>query len=99
MSRALNQTGRQIVYAMCNWGNDDPYDWAYTIANSGRMSGDIYDSFNRPDDRCPCTEAPGCAWPGFHCKHQVLGSFTTRPLTTFPHRLRHEYLKQDASNH
>jgi hypothetical protein len=27
---------------MCNWGNDDPYDWAYTIANSWRMSGDIY---------------------------------------------------------
>lgn len=69
MSQALNQTGREMVYAICNWGNDDPYDWAYTIANSGRMSGDIYDSFNRPDDRCPCTEAPGCAWPGFHCKN------------------------------
>lgn len=67
MSDALNSTGRDMVYAMCNWGNDDPYDWAYRIANSGRMSGDIYDSFNRPDDRCPCTEAIGCAWPGFHC--------------------------------
>lgn len=67
MSQALNKTGRPIVYSMCNWGNDDPYDWAYTIANSGRMSGDIYDSFNRPDERCPCTEAIGCAWPGFHC--------------------------------
>ncbi|OAF99565.1 alpha-galactosidase [Paraphaeosphaeria sporulosa] len=67
MSQALNKTNREIIYAMCNWGNDDPYDWAYLIANSGRMSGDIYDSFNRPDDRCPCTEAPGCAWPGFHC--------------------------------
>jgi alpha-galactosidase len=31
------------------------------------MSGDIYDSFNRPDSRCPCTEAIGCPWPGFHC--------------------------------
>ncbi|KAF2685833.1 glycoside hydrolase family 27 protein [Lentithecium fluviatile CBS 122367] len=67
MSDALNATGRDMVYAMCNWGNDDPYDWAYRIANSGRMSGDIYDSFNRPDARCPCTEAIGCAWPGFHC--------------------------------
>ncbi|KAL1631826.1 hypothetical protein SLS56_004188 [Neofusicoccum ribis] len=66
MSKALNNTGRPIVYAMCNWGNDDPYDWAYTIANSYRMSGDIYDSFQRPDDRCPCTETP-CNWPGFHC--------------------------------
>ncbi|KAF9731611.1 melibiase [Paraphaeosphaeria minitans] len=67
MSQALNNTSREIIYAMCNWGNDDPYDWAYLIANSGRMSGDVYDSFNRPDDRCHCTEAPGCAWPGFHC--------------------------------
>ncbi|KAF2001676.1 glycoside hydrolase family 27 protein [Amniculicola lignicola CBS 123094] len=67
MSQALNATGREIVYSMCNWGNDDPFDWAYTIANSGRMSGDIYDSFNRPDARCPCTSAIGCAWPGFHC--------------------------------
>ncbi|EKG11948.1 Glycoside hydrolase clan GH-D [Macrophomina phaseolina MS6] len=66
MSKALNNTGRPIVYALCNWGNDDPYDWAYTISNSYRMSGDIYDSFQRPDDRCPCVETP-CSWPGFHC--------------------------------
>ncbi|KAF2466516.1 glycoside hydrolase [Lindgomyces ingoldianus] len=67
MSQAINKTGRPMIYSLCNWGNDDPYDWAYTIANSGRMSGDIYDQFNRPDSRCPCTEAVGCAWPGFHC--------------------------------
>ncbi|KAF2501899.1 alpha-galactosidase [Lophium mytilinum] len=67
MSQALNKTGRPIVYSLCNWGDDNPYDWAYTISNSGRMSGDVYDSFNRPDSRCPCTEAIGCAWPGFHC--------------------------------
>jgi alpha-galactosidase len=44
-----------------------PYDWAYTIANSYRMSGDIYDSFNRPDDRCLCGENIPCNFPGFHC--------------------------------
>ncbi|KAI9660792.1 MAG: hypothetical protein M1831_003484 [Alyxoria varia] len=66
MSKALNATGRKIVYAMCSWGNDNPYDWAYGIANSGRMSGDIISSFNRPDSACPCTETP-CEWPGFHC--------------------------------
>ncbi|KAH7138310.1 glycoside hydrolase superfamily [Dendryphion nanum] len=80
MSDALNSTGRDMVYAMCNWGNDDPYDWAYTIANSGRMSGDIYDSFNRPDDRCPCTEAVGCAWPGFHCS--VMNILNKMPAIT-----------------
>lgn len=67
MSEALNKTGKEIVYALCNWGNDDPYDWAYRISNSGRMSGDIYDSFNRPDARCPCVDSVGCRWPGFHC--------------------------------
>lgn len=30
------------------------------------MSGDIYDSFNRPDAACPCITNP-CDWPGFHC--------------------------------
>lgn len=30
------------------------------------MSGDIYDSFNRPDAACPCEQNP-CDWPGFHC--------------------------------
>ena len=67
MSQSLNRTGRLIFYSMCNWGQDNPFDWAYGIANSYRMSGDIYDSFNRPDSRCPCEEAIGCTWPGFHC--------------------------------
>ncbi|KAI9720298.1 MAG: hypothetical protein M1828_005761 [Chrysothrix sp. TS-e1954] len=66
MSKALNATGREILYSMCNWGDDNPFDWAYTIANSGRMSGDIYDSFNRPDAACPCATNP-CNWPGYHC--------------------------------
>ena len=30
------------------------------------MSGDIYDSFDRPDARCPCTSYD-CGLPGFHC--------------------------------
>jgi len=69
MSRALNSTGRQIVYGMCNWGQDRPFDWAYLIANSWRVSGDIYDSFDRVDPRCPCSEMQGydCQFQGYHC--------------------------------
>lgn len=37
------------------------------MANSWRMSGDIYDSFNTPDIRCPCTDAYDCLLPGYHC--------------------------------
>ncbi|KAL8670311.1 MAG: hypothetical protein Q9168_005142 [Polycauliona sp. 1 TL-2023] len=66
MSQALNKTGRPIHYGMCNWGKDYPWNWAQTMANSWRMSGDVYDSFDRPDDRCPCTTYD-CELPGFHC--------------------------------
>ncbi|KZT51903.1 glycoside hydrolase family 27 protein [Calocera cornea HHB12733] len=67
MSRALNATGRPILYSMCNWGQDGPWDWAPTIANSWRISGDIFDTFDRADDRCPCTSAIGCLLSGWHC--------------------------------
>lgn len=72
MGDALNSTGRQILYSLCEWGEDYPWKWAQTIANSWRMSGDIYDSFNRPDPRCPCDgnvddQGYNCALPGFHC--------------------------------
>lgn len=66
MSQALNATGRPIVYSMCNWGTDYPWNWAQTIANSWRISGDVYDSFDRPDPQCPCTTYD-CPLPGFHC--------------------------------
>ncbi|KAL5481045.1 hypothetical protein ACEPAI_9986 [Sanghuangporus weigelae] len=69
MASALNSTGRQILYSMCNWGEDRPWAWAQTVANSWRMSGDIYDHFDRPDQACPCSEDQGldCALPGFRC--------------------------------
>lgn len=40
-----------------------------SIANSWRISGDIYDSFSRPDDLCSCDEPanPFCVAPGSHC--------------------------------
>jgi hypothetical protein len=28
MSMALNATGRPILYSMCNWGEDRPWDFA-----------------------------------------------------------------------
>jgi alpha-galactosidase len=69
MALALNETGRPMLYSMCNWGEDYPWKWAQTMANSWRMSGDIWDSFDGDDPRCPCTGDEGidCALPGFHC--------------------------------
>ena len=31
MSQALNATGRPIVYSLCNWGQDQPWDWVLPI--------------------------------------------------------------------
>ena len=62
----LTSLGRPILYSMCNWGQDYPWDWAQTMANSWRISGDVYDSFDRPDARCPCNTYE-CSLPGFHC--------------------------------
>jgi len=67
MSRALNRTGRPILYSMCNWGEDQPWNFAQNIANSWRMSGDIVDRYDIYDDRCPCTSMLDCKLPGFLC--------------------------------
>ncbi|EOQ98816.1 Alpha-galactosidase [Wallemia ichthyophaga EXF-994] len=69
MSQALNATGRPIVYAMCNWGEDSPWKFAPTIANSWRTTGDITDKFTGEDARCPCKGDEGldCPLAGYHC--------------------------------
>ncbi|EFP88576.1 hypothetical protein PGT21_036540 [Puccinia graminis f. sp. tritici] len=68
MRNALNDTGRPIVYSLCQWGEDQVWNWGATIANSWRISGDIYDNFDRPDDRCPCPDSSvPCPLAGFHC--------------------------------
>ncbi|KAG8626357.1 hypothetical protein KVT40_005302 [Elsinoe batatas] len=87
MSRALNETGRPILYSMCNWGEDAPWAWAQTIANSWRATGDITDSFDRPDPRCPCTGDEGydCVLPGFHCSiMNILNKVATFPSKAQP---------------
>ncbi|KAI1846586.1 hypothetical protein JX265_009110 [Neoarthrinium moseri] len=70
MSDALNATGRPILLNLCNWGEDYVHTWGMSIANSWRITGDIYDSFTRPDDLCGCDTTisdPFCIAPGTHC--------------------------------
>ncbi|KAM0329990.1 hypothetical protein ACHAQA_004159 [Verticillium albo-atrum] len=69
MGKALNATGRPIVYSLCSWGEDYVYSWGVSISNSWRMSGDIYDSFARPDVLCSCDDPrdPTCTSWGTHC--------------------------------
>ncbi|KAH8695022.1 alpha-galactosidase/alpha-n-acetylgalactosaminidase [Talaromyces proteolyticus] len=69
MGQALNKTGRPILYSMCNWGSDGPWNFASTIANSWRTSGDLLNTWDRDDANCPCAELDGldCKTPGFRC--------------------------------
>lgn len=53
MSDTLNATGRPILYSICNWGEDQPWVWGPSMANSWRISGDIWDSFDGDNGTCP----------------------------------------------
>ncbi|MEO5775102.1 MAG: glycoside hydrolase family 27 protein [Sphingomicrobium sp.] len=51
MSDALRSTGRPIVFSLCEWGNNKPWLWARNTGNLWRTTGDIWDSFNKQDDK------------------------------------------------
>lgn len=40
MSRALQATGRPIVFSICEWGDNHPWLWAPSVANLWRTTGD-----------------------------------------------------------
>lgn len=41
ISRATVQTGRPMVLSVCNWGKQDPWDWAPGMSTMWRTSNDI----------------------------------------------------------
>eukprot|EP00347_Sterkiella_histriomuscorum_P019726 403340526 len=41
MRDALQKTGRQIYYSICNWGEEETWKWAKDIGNSWRTTNDI----------------------------------------------------------
>lgn len=67
MGKALNDTGRPIFYSLCQWGEDNVWDWGNQISNSWRISGDIYDNFDRYDDNCPCETYYCPSLQGYMC--------------------------------
>ena len=46
MSDALEESGRQIVYSLCEWGRANPAAWGGKIANLWRVSADIRDDWH-----------------------------------------------------
>jgi len=43
MSRAIAATGRPMVFSMCEWGDNKPWEWAAAVANLWRTTGDSKD--------------------------------------------------------
>ncbi|MFJ6432755.1 NPCBM/NEW2 domain-containing protein [Streptomyces sp. NPDC091416] len=46
MRDALAATGRPIVYSICEWGQNKPWEWAAGLGNLWRTTGDINDSWS-----------------------------------------------------
>jgi alpha-galactosidase len=45
MRDALRATGRPIVYAICEWGQSQPWEWATGVGHLWRTTGDISDNW------------------------------------------------------
>jgi len=45
MRDALRKTGRPIVFSICEWGQNKPWEWAGDVGNLWRTTGDINDSW------------------------------------------------------
>ncbi|WP_408058019.1 NPCBM/NEW2 domain-containing protein [Streptomyces pseudovenezuelae] len=45
MRDALTATGRPIVYSICEWGQNKPWEWAADVGHLWRTTGDISDTW------------------------------------------------------
>ncbi|HVA58449.1 MAG: glycoside hydrolase family 27 protein [Gemmatimonadaceae bacterium] len=43
---ALAHAGRPIVFSICEWGSNQPWNWAPPVGNLWRTTDDIWDSFD-----------------------------------------------------
>ncbi|MBE1464308.1 hypothetical protein H4W33_003320 [Kibdelosporangium phytohabitans] len=46
MRDALRRTGRPIVYSLCEWGENKPWEWASDVGHLWRTTGDITDTYS-----------------------------------------------------
>ena len=45
MAMALRDSGRDIVFSICEWGDNHPRDWALAVGHLWRTTGDISDAW------------------------------------------------------
>ena len=41
MGDALLESGRNITFGLCEWGSNQPYEWAQDVGHLWRTTGDI----------------------------------------------------------
>jgi alpha-galactosidase len=46
MSKALRTAGRPIVFSLCEWGSNKPWEWAAPVGQLWRTTGDIFQQFD-----------------------------------------------------
>jgi alpha-galactosidase len=46
MSKALKAAGRPIVFSLCEWGTNKPWEWAAPVGHLWRTTGDISNLFD-----------------------------------------------------
>lgn len=50
MSRALTEAGKPILFSLCEWGDNQPWEWGKPVGQMWRISGDISPCFDCEDD-------------------------------------------------
>jgi len=46
MREAIDETGRPMVYSICEWGQSKPWEWAAGVGHLWRTTGDISDNWS-----------------------------------------------------
>jgi len=46
MREALRAAGRPVLFSLCEWGDNQPWQWAKDVGHSWRTTGDIYNCFD-----------------------------------------------------
>lgn len=48
-----------MLYSLCNWGVDGPWNFALTITNYWRTKGDLSNVWDTDNVNCPCYKLEG----------------------------------------
>jgi alpha-galactosidase len=55
MSDALYAAGRPVVFSLCEWGNNRPWEWGHEVGHLWRTTGDVTDCYD-------CQEVYSMGW-------------------------------------